>query len=343
MKAVHVVLPAGIDDPRRPSGGNVYDRRVCNGLVGLGWDVRERHVAGSWPYPDSNALAGLADAIAAVPDEGVVLVDGLVASAARDVLVPATRQLRLVVLVHLPLRLPGEGAVLAAARAVITTSGWGRNQLIGWYPLAPQAVHVAEPGADRAARASGTPGGGELLCVAPVSSHKGHDLLLSALAAVRDLPWRCRCVGSLERNPAFVEQVRRQVVSNGLAGRVTFCGTRTGAELAHAYATADVLVHASRGETYGMVITEALARALPVLATEVGGVPEALGDTPAGKAGRLVAPDEAGGLAAALRRWLTDERWRARLREAAAHRRQTLPAWKETAHRIADALTEAMA
>ena len=36
---VHVVVPSDIDDPHRPSGGNVYDRRVCDGLAAIGWDA----------------------------------------------------------------------------------------------------------------------------------------------------------------------------------------------------------------------------------------------------------------------------------------------------------------
>ena len=55
MNEVHVVVPYGIDDPRRPSGGNVYDRRVCRGLVALGWSVHEHAVAGRWPRPDAAA------------------------------------------------------------------------------------------------------------------------------------------------------------------------------------------------------------------------------------------------------------------------------------------------
>ena len=56
-----------------------------------------------------------------------------------------------------------------------------------------------------------------------------------------------------------------------------FPGPRTGPELDRAYAAADLLVLASHAETYGMVVTEALARGLPVLAADVGGVTEALG------------------------------------------------------------------
>lgn len=343
MSTVHVVVPAGIDDPARPSGGNVYDRRVCDALADLGWNVRERHVEGSWPDPEPAALGGLVNALSDVPDGEVVLVDGLVASASASALVPAGRRLRLVVLVHLPLAVTGEDRVLAASRAVVTTSAWTRTRLLEMYALDEAIVHVAEPGSRPAAVADGTPLGENLLCVAPVSPHKGQDVLISALAAVRDLAWHCRLVGSLERDPQFVARVRAQSLRAGLAGRVELCGARTGDALTHAYETADLLVHPSRGETYGMVVTEALSHGVPVLATEVGGVPEALGDSPGGTPGLLVGADDPLGLATALRIWLTDPKTRSRLRAAAAQRRRTLPTWEATASRIAQLLTAAAA
>ena len=53
MTAVHLVVPEGIDDPARPSGGNAYDRQVRRGLASLGWSVHEHAVAGAaspgWP------------------------------------------------------------------------------------------------------------------------------------------------------------------------------------------------------------------------------------------------------------------------------------------------------
>ena len=84
-------------------------------------------------------------------------------------------------------------------------------------------------------------------------------------------------------------------------------GPRTGADLERSYAAADVLVLASRAETYGMVVTEALARGLPVVATEVGGVPEALGHGAGGmRPGLLVPSGDPAALGAALRSWLGD-------------------------------------
>ncbi len=53
MKRLHVVLPNDIDDPAAPSGGNVYDRRICDGLAAAGWSVREHAVRGAWPHPEA--------------------------------------------------------------------------------------------------------------------------------------------------------------------------------------------------------------------------------------------------------------------------------------------------
>src|SRR5690242_14712838 len=99
---LHVVLPAGVDDPARPSGGNVYDRRVLDGLLRRGQQVQEHPVEGSWPVPDSDDLTRLGAVLAAVPDDCVVLLDGLVASGSAAVLPREAGRLRLVVLVHMP-------------------------------------------------------------------------------------------------------------------------------------------------------------------------------------------------------------------------------------------------
>jgi glycosyltransferase involved in cell wall biosynthesis len=355
VTAVYVVMPDGIDDPARPSGGNTYDRRICRGLGQIGWSVYERAAPGSWPRPDPAACATLAGVIAAIPDGAVVLVDGLIASTVPQVLVPEARRLRLVVLVHMPLGngLPGDAVddasaaeltVLSAAVAVVTTSGWTRSWLLDRYGLRPGQVHVAEPGVDAAALAPGTAAGGELLCVAAVTPGKGHDLLIGALATVGDLPWRCDCVGTVNRDPGFVDRLRRQGREGGIGDRVRFAGPRTGAELDIAYAAADVLVLASRAETYAMVVTEALARGLPVVATAVGGLPEALGRGADGsRPGLLVPPGDPAALAAALRRWLSDADLRRRLRRAAQERRGTLAGWSATSVRVSRVLAEVAA
>ena len=203
-------------------------------------------------------------------------------------------------------------------------------------------LHVAEPAVDAADLANGTETGEALLCVAAVTFDKGHDVLLDALATMTDLSWRCVCVGSLERDAAFVEALRRRSVDGGLGDRVCFPGPRTGADLDRTYAAADVMVLASRAEAYGMVVIEALARGLPVVATDVGGLTEALGqDTVATRPGLLVPPDDPGALGAALRAWLGDAELRGQLRRAARERRKSLSRWSTTASVIAGVLAGA--
>lgn len=349
MTAVHVVVPDGIDDPARPSGGNLYDRRLCRGLRSLGWVVREHAVPSRWPRPGAASFADLARVVERIPDGALVLLDGLVASTAPEVLVPQARRLRLLVLVHMPLgHRPAddpddarrrERAVLTAASAVVTTSAWARRRLLELYPLPAHQVHVAEPGVDPADLATATAAGQALLCVAAVTFDKGHDVLLAALATITDLSWDCVCVGSLDRDPAFVEALRRRSLEGGLNGRVHFPGPRTGAELDRSYGAADLLVLASRAETYGMVVTEALAHGVPVLAADVGGLREALGHAAGGiRPGLLVPANDPAALAAELRAWLGDAGLRQRLRRAARERRASLAAWSTTASVIAGVL-----
>jgi glycosyltransferase involved in cell wall biosynthesis len=312
VSEVHVIVPEGIDDPARPSGGNTYGRRVCDGLAARGWVVHQQDIA----------------ALGRIPDGAVVLLDGLIASPVPDVLIPHAGRLRQVVVMHMPIGDARERAVLEAAMAIVTTSEWTRRRLREIYALEDDRIHVAEPGVDAADPAPGTPAGEGLLCVAAVTPHKGHDVLLDALTTVTDLSWHCTCVGRVDRAPA-----------HGLGDRVRFTGPRTGTELDRAYATADVLVLASRAETYGMVVTEALARGLPVIAADVGGVSEALGHCSDGsRPGLLVPPGDPAALGAALRPWLADADLRGRLRRAARERRLSLRGWAETTSDVAGVL-----
>ena len=355
MTAIHVVVPEGIDDPARPSGGNTYDRQVCRGLAALGWAVHEHAVPGAWPRPGEVGHTALARAVRRIPDGAVVLLDGLVASTAPETLVQEARRLRQVVLVHMPLghRPPDieavavrarEREVLGAAAAVVTTSAWTRHRLGELYALPADRVQVAEPGVEAACLAPGTAAGDSLLCVAALTPDKGHDVLLDGLAMATDLTWRCECVGSLVRDPTFADSVRRRARSGGLGGRVRFPGARIGGELDRAYAAADLLVLPSRAETFGMVVTEALARGLPVLASEVGGVTEALGHGEDGaRPGLLVPPGDPAALGVALRAWLEDAELRDRLRLAARGRRAKLRPWATTASAVADVLADVAA
>ena len=226
---------------------------------------------------------------------------------------------------------------------MIATSQATGTALTTKHDLAPAGVLVAPPGVARADAAVGTPSGGALLCVGAVCAAKGHDVLFAALGEVTrctSRSWTCVCAGALDRDPEFVDRQRRGLGESGLAERVHLAGTLVGSQLDRAYAAADLLVLGSRHEGYGMVVTEALARGVPVIATAVGGVPEALGHAAGGRRpGILVPPGDADALAAAVGGWLDDADLRAELRAVALDRRAGLAGWPQTVTAISAALT----
>ena len=144
VSEVHVIVPEGIDDPARPSGGNTYDRRVCAGSRALGWVVHEHAVGRA----TSRAIAR-----GEIPDGAVVLLDGLIASPAPEVLVPEAGRLRQVVLMHMPIGDAREREVSRRRPRVddqrVDPAAPGRAVRAGG------AVHVAEPGVDAAGLAPG--------------------------------------------------------------------------------------------------------------------------------------------------------------------------------------------
>ena len=344
---LHVVVPGGIDDPLRPSGGNTYDRRICAALRDLGWQVEVHEVEGGWPWSPERGRSGLQQALDLLPDGSVVLVDGLLASSLPEVMVPAGHRLDVVLLVHLPVGVDDvmarldERQVVAAASSVVTTSVWCMDWLVQEYDVPQSAVHVVHPGVDPAGLSTGSGAGTGLLCVGTIAPVKGQDQLLAALSEVRDLTWHCTCAGADSVDLDFADLLLKTSAEMGLAGRFVLAGALTGEALGAAYAAADLLVLPSRAETYGMVVAEALARGLPVVATDVGGVREALGEVPArGVPGILVRPGDPGALTAALRWWLSDAGLRDELRSRALERRRHLAGWPVAAARLVRILAE---
>ena len=333
---VHLLVPDLFDDPTRPSGGNVYDRRLAEGLADLGWDVRVRLVAAAG---DAAGYA-LEPALSAVPDSAIAVVDGLLAASDSVAVQGVSDRLRVVTLAHMVRGTSDEGRMLRASAHVVATSRWAATTLSRLHGLPPGTVTVASPGVDAAPPSAPSESGGRFLVVAAVASHKGHDVLIEALAGLRDRSWTCHCVGSLEVEPRFADGTRALASAFGLAERLRLTGPLHGEDLDARFAAADLLVVPSRDDAYGMVVTEALARGIPVLATDVGGIPEAMGRTAEGELpGMLVAPGDPEALTRRLRHWLESASLRSDLRAAAKRRRGDLPPWKDTAVRVSAALS----
>ena len=333
---LHIVGPVGLSDPARPSGGNVYDLRLAAALRARGREVAVHEAS----------VDGLGDLFAGLPEGATVVVDGLVGSATPDALAAASGRLGLVMLVHLPIGLAVAGGMaqpepearaMSAVDAVVCTSGWTRDWLAAAYDIPAERLHVVVPGADKSPLAEGSRTGDRLLSVGAITPVKGHDVLVEALSSLTDLRWTWTLVGA-SVDAEHATQLWATLWEAGLDHRVTLAGALTGADLAAAYASADLLVLPSRHETYGIVASEALARGVPVLATDVGGVRESLGGAAGAVPGVLVPSDEPAEMAAALRDWLSDGELRTRLRHLAAERRSALEGWDVAAAAVEDVL-----
>jgi glycosyltransferase involved in cell wall biosynthesis len=137
---------------------------------------------------------------------------------------------------------------------------------------------------------------------------KGIDVLLRASTRLT-FPHRLVIAGDGPERRELEELARRLGASAEFLGFVP--------DLAERIEDLGVFVLPSRGENLPIAILEAMALAVPVVATRVGGVPEVIVD---GESGLLVEPEDVDGLAAALGRLAEDEELRQRLGRAAAAR-----------------------
>ena len=109
-----------------------------------------------------------------------------------------------------------------------------------------------------------------IVCVAALRPEKGHDTLLAAFAAVLDKVPEARLV--LVGDGTQRRRVEATVRAAGMQGNVHLTGRV--ADIWPHLADADVFALASPAEALGIAIMEAMAAGLPVVATEVGGIPE---------------------------------------------------------------------
>ena len=187
-------------------------------------------------------------------------------------------------------RLPGW---LRSADQVTAVSQELADKVTG---LAPEiCVEVIENGVDTRFWTPGPEGRHEpglLVAAGRLLMVKGFDVLLAALA--RPETRKSRLViagkGSEEAN------LRRQIAGLGLTGRVELAGHLSRDDMRDLYRRASLFVLPSRREGMPLVLLEAMATGLPVVATAVGGVPEVVGDD----TGALVTPEDPAELATAI-------------------------------------------
>ncbi|MGO4807307.1 glycosyltransferase [Arthrobacter sp. 2MCAF15] len=365
------VVPGNV---RHNSGGNVYNAALARELATLGVAVETCPLDGDWPGGSAGDRRRLAALLRPAPNAGgsagsVTLVDSLLACGAPAELEAAAAAGQPAwILLHMPLpdHPERERRALRAAAGVICTSRSAAAGIGARHGL--DNLLVALPGSVPAPLAAGSLAAGNgvphFIAVAALLPNKDQALLLDALSLFTDLPWTASLIGSDTAHPAYAAQLRNSVGRQGLAGRVSIPGELRGPALDAAWDAADLSLLISRAETYGLVVTESLARGIPVVVRGGTGAVEALAagslpgtpvpgsrPVPTRQQPDVPAPDsqlpgaavelgtDPAPLADVLRRWLADAGLRDRWRDAAAAARDRLPGWDATARTVLEILS----
>ena len=331
-------------DRHRRTGGFIYESTVLDRLREMGHAVEHLELPARFPDPSVDDIARTFEILGAVPAEVPILLDGFIPGTVHpDGL--AALAAPVVPIIHHPLGLESglsaeraaflmanERAALAHMARIVVPSPFIGRVLKDAFGVASERIAVAQPGFDDAPgmRAPAEPP--VILSIGLLAERKGHDVLIDALARLRDLDWRARIVGGVH-DPELAEALRARAVAAGLAGRVRFDGVLDDAGIAAAYKEASIFALATRYEGYGIVFGEAMRWGLPIVTCAAGAVPDTVGD-----AGSVVPVDRPDAFADALRGLLTDRAAAERLASRAAARGVGLPTWRDTAGRIAEAV-----
>jgi len=202
--------------------------------------------------------------------------------------------------------------VLTAADLIVTPSHALRTSLLETRPQYANKTHVVHNGIDpdRIAHAVAE---GDATCAEPsgrrsivalgtFSRGKGHDLLIRAFASIATTHPDVDLMIAGKSGPSLA-QTRQLVTELGLESRIRTVEDAPHAAAMRLLARASLFVQPSRQEAFGIAILEAGVLGVPVIATRVGGIPEIISDR---ENGRLVEPEDADALSAALIELLDD-------------------------------------
>jgi glycosyltransferase involved in cell wall biosynthesis len=168
-----------------------------------------------------------------------------------------------------------------------------------------------------------------IMTIGHFGREKGVDQAIEAVAQAApqlgNRPWHLAVLGG---GPPDQVAAMRAIAARLPAGRVTFLGFRP--DVAHLLQGADVLLHAPRAEAFGLAVIQAMASALPIVGTSVGGLPEIVVD---GQTGHLVRAGDIGGLGAAIVQLVETPGTRIRMADAALRRARAMYGAALTAER----------
>jgi glycosyltransferase involved in cell wall biosynthesis len=220
---------------------------------------------------------------------------------------------------------------------VIAVSDWLGDQLVA-AGVNRGRITLAPPGCEPTVAHAPSPRSGNEVQVVAVSNwtrNKNVHLIVEAFVRLEPGITTLHLVGDTTIDPAYARRVRAHIAQGDLRDRVIEHGSLAPADVERIIRSSDVFVHASRHESYGSAVAEAMGAGVPVVAFAVDNLPYLIGD---GREGLLVPFGDISWMASALGLLLRDRGRRQAMGNAARDRAMRFPTWSESAERFFGAI-----
>jgi glycosyltransferase involved in cell wall biosynthesis len=299
---IHFVISGDI---HKLTGGSIYNERIMSGLKLCGHDVKVHHLNDDFPFPSDKSLEYCRKDLLAIKTGEPVIIDSLVFGVIPDVLKKLSQANPVIALIHLLLSSNSdftayefmlvkrsEREALKFAAKIIATSSYTEMELLN-LGMDKDKIRIIIPGVDiypQKKSFNETPG--HLVCISNYTPGKGHIVLVHALRKLKDKAWELHCYGNMDFNPGYVAWLNGVIQSSGLKDRFFLHPPLERHQLTDVLLLADLFIHPSDFETYGMAVTEALAHGVPVIASSGGGIRQTIPES----MGRFFEPGDADGL-----------------------------------------------
>ena len=272
------------------TGGHLYNRHMVEGLKQKGHRVKVLRLDESTILTHAIELKS-SSYFNTLPPGSCVLIDSLVLGNIPGALKKYSEKLTFIGLIHLPLTynpLPGKNRKHIATREVkammftrhLVVTGRFTLRMLMEAGISHEKISLIEPGVENYPRKryyADLPS--VLLCISNYSQIKDQLLLVRAINKLRYNKWTLHMYGNTNTEKPYVTRLKSIIANKKMNDRILLHDSIDRNNISEAFLASDLFVLPSRFETYGMVLTEALAHGLPVVTTNSGNIPDTVPQT----------------------------------------------------------------
>ena len=328
---------------------SIYNKRVIEGLRKKKHHVEVHNLNDDFPFPSEGSLENCNLIIRSIPKHDSIIIDSQVLGTIPSFLKEIHTTNPIIGLIHLPLSVDPnlttyqrtmvtdhEKESFGYVKKFIASSEYTAEILLN-FGLDDQKIDTVIPGLDKfPLKKEYSEKPFHLLSISNLCRNKDHSILLRALSALKDKDWILDCYGNLDMDREYLSDFQAMIRHNHLQHKILIHGTINGEALSEAYLKADLFVHPSDFEVYGMALTEALAHGIPVVASTGGGICR----TVPARMGQFFKPGDIYGLQSILEELFENQVIYKKLYTQASTYHEQAQSWEKSVQLFEEALKE---